>query len=81
MARTKRNAMNIAETRQRVQTTQLMNRLTDHALGELEMSSTQIKAAEILLRKAIPDLAAVTHSGDAENPLNIIGKLTWAKPE
>ena len=81
MARTKRNAMNIAETRQRVQTTQLLKRLTNHALGELEMSATQVRAAEVLLKKSLPDLASVTHSGDAENPLNIIGKLTWAKPE
>lgn len=42
-----------------------------HANGECEMTPTQIKAAEILLRKSIPDLQAVTISGDAENPLVI----------
>jgi hypothetical protein len=41
-----------------------MKRLKDHALGKLEMTATQIKAAEILLRKVIPDLRAVEHSGE-----------------
>lgn len=42
----------------------LAKRLRDHALGRNEMSATQIKAAEILLRKAWPDLKAVEHSGE-----------------
>jgi hypothetical protein len=42
----------------------LMQRLNDHVLGKLEMSQSQIKAAEILLRKAIPDLRSVEHSGE-----------------
>lgn len=69
MAATKRNAMLIEETRKRVQTSQLLNRLHDHVFGKNDMQPTQIKAAEILLRKALPDLAAVTVRGDPENPL------------
>ena len=59
------------EVRARIQTSQLVNRLTDHALGDTELSATQIKAIEILLRKSIPDLSAVELSGDAENPVAI----------
>jgi len=70
MAATKRNAMLIAETRHRVQVSQLINRLQDHADGKCEMSPTQVRAAEILLKKALPDLAAVTHSGDPESPVH-----------
>lgn len=66
MAAPKRNAMLIAEARQKIRTTQLINRLQNHALGDAEMSATQIKATEILLRKAVPDLQSVQLSGDAD---------------
>lgn len=59
MARTKRNAMNIAEAREKIRTTQLINRLTNHALGKNNMTATQVKATEVLLRKTLPDLTAV----------------------
>src|SRR6185312_9060979 len=66
MAATKRNAMLIDEARQKIRTTQLINRLQDHALGENEMSPTQVRAVEILLKKSVPDLATVTHQGDED---------------
>jgi len=44
----------------------LMNRLRDHVVGKVELSQTQVRAAEILLRKALPDLAAIEHSGDVQ---------------
>ena len=59
------------EVRARIQASQLVNRLTDHAFGDVELSATQIKAIEILLRKSIPDLSAVELSGDADNPVAI----------
>ncbi len=49
--------------RQRIQASQIMNRLQDHILGLVELSPTQIRAAEILLRKTVPDLTAIQHSG------------------
>lgn len=57
------------DVRRKIQASQLINRLENHAFGEIELSASQIKAIEILLRKSIPDLSAVTVSGDAENPL------------
>lgn len=41
----------------KIQASVLGLRLYRHALGEVEMSQTQIKAADILLRKLVPDLA------------------------
>lgn len=66
MAATKRNAMLIAEARDKIRTTQLINRLTNHALSEAPiMDASQVRAIEILLRKVLPDLASgdVEHSG------------------
>lgn len=49
--------------RERIQTGVLLDRLSKHGVGEIEMTATQIKAADILLRKVIPDLKAVELSG------------------
>jgi hypothetical protein len=73
-------------TRQKIQTSQLVNRLNGYALGELdptsekpiEISTGQLKAIEILLRKSLPDLSAVQIAGDDESPLKL--EVTWAKP-
>lgn len=59
------------EVRAKIQSSQLINRLTDHALGKLELSPTQVRSIEILLKKTIPDLSAVQHSGDEDNPVAI----------
>lgn len=47
------------DVRTKIQTSQLINRLQNHALGELEMEPSQIKAAEVLIRKTLPDLMAM----------------------
>jgi hypothetical protein len=57
------------ETRRKIQTTQLINRLMGHVNGEVPMENSQVKAAQILLAKALPDLSTVTMKGDADNPL------------
>lgn len=69
-------------TRLKIQTTQLVKRLTSHALGEQEMTSTQIRAIEILLKKSLPDLQNIEISGDQNNPLNMkwTVEVTDSKP-
>lgn len=58
--------------RDKIKTSQLINRLERHVLAELELSATQLKAIEILLRKTLPDLASVEHTGDALRPFAVI---------
>jgi hypothetical protein len=48
-------------TRLKIQASQLIHRLNDHALGKVRMESSQVRAAEVLLRKSLPDLQAVAH--------------------
>jgi len=45
--------------REKIRTSQLINRLQKCAFGEISLTMTQLRAIEILLRKSIPDLAAV----------------------
>lgn len=50
--------MNIAEAREKIRTTQLVNRVQDHALGKVEMTATQVTAALGLLDRCVPKLNA-----------------------
>jgi hypothetical protein len=61
-----RGAWTPQKVRERIRTTMLALRLQNHVLGKIEMSPTQLRAAEILLRKTLPDLTAVAHSGAVE---------------
>ncbi len=60
------------EVRARIQVSQLINVLQNQALGEgPEISPTRLKAIELLLRKTLPDLSSVEHSGDDESPVRV----------
>lgn len=50
-------------TRAKIQTTQIINRLHKLINGEIEMQAHQVTAALGLLKKTLPDLSAVEHSG------------------
>lgn len=57
------------EHRVKIQNSNILNALIEHAEGKREMSPTQVSAGLGLLKKCMPDLAAVQVSGDDENPL------------
>lgn len=70
------NKLHSAEVRAKIQASQLINVLQDHALDSKgELSPTRLKAIEILLRKSVPDLSAVTISGDEDNPLQTVQRI------
>jgi len=54
------------ETRLKIQVSQLINRLQDHVLGQVDLTPSQIQAAQILLKKALPDLQAMELQGAGE---------------
>ena len=62
--------------RDRIKNSNILNALIEHACGEREMSATQVTAGLGLLKKALPDLQAVQHSGDPEAPIH--AKVTLA---
>lgn len=69
------------DVRSKIKTSQLLNRLSDHALNGLELGPTQVRAIEVLLRKVLPDLQTVQHTGDADNPLKIVTIIELVAPE
>jgi hypothetical protein len=58
-------------TRAKIKVSQLVNRLQGCAEGRVEMTPAQMKAAEILLKKALPDLSQVEqhNTGDQKTYL------------
>lgn len=62
----RKNLSHPDKVRQRIQTSQLINRLQDHVVGKVKMSPQQVRSAEILLRKSLPDLSRVEmhHGGE-----------------
>ena len=74
------------DTRLRIKAALIINRLQAYALGEDEpdgmggrrpciMDNGQIRAAEILLKKILPDLQSVQMTGDEASPLVIKVRL------
>jgi hypothetical protein len=61
------------EVRTKIQTSQLVNVLQNHALGidEIEITPTRMKAIELLLKKSLPDLSSTEITGDSEQPISI----------
>ncbi len=66
------NKLHQDDIRQKIQASQLINVLQNHALNaEGEISPSRMKAIEILLRKSIADLSAITLTGKDEGPVQI----------
>lgn len=79
MAARKNKPLHEEKTKRLIRASQLLNRLTKHAKGEVEMSQSQVQAAKIVIGKEVPDLRAIEHSTDPDKPLK--GVLVWGTPE
>jgi hypothetical protein len=75
----RKNTIRLSEEwRERIRTAGILERLEKAAMGEVDVTQTQLKAAEIVLRKTLPDLARteVTGKDGAEQTMT----LRWGKP-
>ena len=68
------------EHRLKIQKSNVLNVLMQHAEGKREMTATQVQAGLGLLRKVLPDLNSVTLSGDDENPIELITRVELIAP-
>lgn len=66
------------ETRAKIQTSQLINRLTKHVMADDPiMDSSQVNAAKALLNKVLPDLKATELSGPDGKAIPLGIKVTF----
>jgi hypothetical protein len=75
----KPGSIHTQEVRNRIRAAMLVNRLSDFVEGKIEprtgkpveLSTAQVSAALGLLRKIVPDLAQVEHSGEIKHAFAI----------
>jgi len=65
------------ETRAKIQAGNLINRLQRHADGEIDMTASQVRAAEILLDRSVAKLSQIQHTGHDGGPIEI----AWPIPK
>lgn len=73
------------QTRAKIQTSQLVNRLQQFALGGTDpktketvvLSRERLDAIKVLLSKTLPDLSNVTLSGDPDAPVKSVMEISW----
>lgn len=65
------------EVRAKIQASQLINRLHEHAFGGIELTPAQVRSIEILLKKAVPDLSAVQLTGEDGGAIQV----TWLREQ
>lgn len=70
-----------AEWRSRIQTGVLLNRLNANAVGAEILTPGQIKSAEILLKKVLPDLKAIEVSGPDGGPVRHSVEIVFVRPD
>jgi hypothetical protein len=66
------NPRHLEMVREKIRASVLIDRLHKHAEGKLDMTATQIKAAETLLDRSVPKLAHFQHSGPEGGPLTVL---------
>ena len=59
-----REPMLTDEHRRKIANSNVLTYLIEHIQGKREMGSTQVTAAIALMKKVLPDLASVEHSGE-----------------
>lgn len=73
------------EHRTKIANSKILNRLIDHVMGEVDMTSTQVTAAIALMRKVMPDLSStelnadVVHHMVARMPVEPASVEEWEK--
>lgn len=78
------NPKHDARTREKIRTSQLINRLSSFVNGEVELSPAQVTAALGLLKKTLPDLQATQVTGEIKQTYAVgdtpqMSKDEWAK--
>jgi hypothetical protein len=57
--------------REKIRLSQIINRLDQCAVGEIDMTPSQLKAADMLLKKLVPDLNRTEVSGPDGGPVQV----------
>jgi hypothetical protein len=70
-----RRQLALLRAREGIPVSAILERLGQHLDGKTELTATQLRAAEILLRKSMPDLTSVEMSGTLETTVRSADEL------
>lgn len=79
MAARKTRTLLTDDWRQKIQASMLLNALSNNVKLD-NLSAGQIKSAEILLRKVIPDLKAIELTGAEGGPVQVAVEVVFVEP-
>ena len=79
MAARKRKLTLSDSWKERISAGMIMARLVKHLDGEIDLSPTQVRAADIILRKIVPDLARTENTGGDGGPQEFV--CSWRAPK
>jgi hypothetical protein len=65
------NRMHSEQVRMKIQASVVIDRLHQHVMGDLDMTPSQVAAANSLLDRSVPKLSQIQHVGDPENPVAV----------
>ena len=65
------------DIRRKIQASVIIDRLEKHVKGEIEMSATQVQAANALLDRSVAKLSQIQHTGPDGGPI----QLSWPLPK
>ncbi len=67
------NKRHSAEVRAKIQASNLIHRLQQCAMGEVELTPTQVNAINSLLDRSVPKLSQIQHVGDEDGgPVKLV---------
>ena len=75
------NARSQDKIRASIKAQEIVDRLNGHILGEIKLTNTQVRAAEILLRKIQPDLTATQLTTDDSRGVPLLKIVRAPEPE
>ena len=71
------NRMHSEQVRAKIQASVVVDRLHKHVMGEIEMTPSQVTAAQALLDRSVPKLSQIQHVGDENNPMQHAIRVTF----
>lgn len=81
MAARTRKIVHDEETRAKIQAANIIHRLYANVMGEVDLSPAQVSSAKTLLNKVLPDLQAMTISGDDTlDPVRLVSRIELVAP-
>lgn len=71
------NKMHSEQVRLKIQAANLIQRLQACAMGDIELTPTQVNAINSLLDRSVPKLSQIQHVGDPDNPVETNLNVTF----